>query len=109
MKVKISQDTVEKLISLLETFDASTQDFLDNLPTPEKYAILSVALVVRGDYEDYEIAYDESMRRVSAQELTRHMLAFQFLDCHLKDALQLKLSHFEQVWSNENDDEDEDD
>jgi hypothetical protein len=91
----------------LETFDTSTQDFLDNLPTPEKYAILSMTLVLRGDYEDYEIAYDESMNRISAQELTRHMLAFQCLDCHLKDALQFKWSYFEQVWSNENEDEDD--
>ena len=99
MKVKTSRSTVEKLIQLLERFDASTEDFLDDLPTPEKYTILAVALIVRGDYEDFEIAFEESMCRFSAQSLTKHLLNFKHLDCHLKDALQLKWSCFEQVWS----------
>ena len=107
MKVKTSKDTVERLISLLERFDASTEQFLNELPTPEKYTILAMALTVRGDYEDFELAYDESMHRVLAQDLTKHLLNFRFLECHLQDALRLKWSYFECLWSNEDEDEDE--
>jgi len=72
MKVKTSKATVEKLAQLLESYDASTEQFLDDLPTPEKYAVLAMALVVKGQYDDFEMAYDESMHTVPAQELTRH-------------------------------------
>lgn len=105
MKVKTYRSSVEKLIALLERFDASTESFLDELPTPEKYAILGMALVVRGDYEDYEIACEESIQKVSAQALTKHLVNFPFLSCHLQDALRLKWSYFEVMWTA---DEDED-
>ena len=107
VKVKTSKETVEKLIELLERFDASTEQFLDKLPTPEKYAILAMALIVRGDYDDFEIACDESMHKVSAQDLTKHLMDFQFLNCHLQDALRLKWSYFEVVWTDEEEEEDE--
>ena len=107
MKIKAHRSSVEKLITLLEEFDASIEAFLDELPTSEKYAILGMALVVHGDYEDYEIAIDESMHKVSAQELTKHLIKFPFLSCHLQDALRLKWSYFEVVWTND-EDEDED-
>jgi hypothetical protein len=107
MKVKANRSSVEKLIALLEAFDASTEKFLDELPTPEKYAILGMVLVVRGEYEDYEIAYDESMHKVSAQDLTKHLLSFPFLSCHLQDALRLKWSYFEVLWTNDDYEEDE--
>lgn len=107
MKVKTSKGTVEKLVALLERFDASTEQFLDDLPTPEKYAILAMALVVRGDYEDFEIASDESMHKLSARDLTKHLMGFPFLNCHLQDALRLKWSYFEVVWTDAEDGEDE--
>jgi hypothetical protein len=105
MKVKANRNSIQELITLLEGFDASTERFLDDLPTPEKYAILAMALVVRGDYEDFEIALDESMHKISAQELTKHLLHFPFLTCHLQDALKLKWSYFEVVWTNDEDEE----
>ena len=105
MKVKTAKDTVEKLIVLLEQFDASTEEFLNNLPTPEKYSILAMALKVRGDYEDFEDAHYESMQRVSAKDLTRYLLNFKHLDCHLKDAVGLQWSYFEALQANDDDDE----
>jgi hypothetical protein len=107
MKVKTSQETVQELIELLERFDASTEQFLDELPTPEKYAVLAIALIVRGDYGDFEIAYDESMHTVSAQALTKHIMDFPSLSCHLQDALRHKWSDFEAVWTDDGDEEDE--
>jgi hypothetical protein len=106
MKVKTSKDTVQELIALLERFDASTEQFLDELPTPEKYAILAMALIVRGDYDDFEIACAESMHKVPAQNLTKHLMDFQFLNCHLQDALRLKWSYFEVVWMDNQQEED---
>jgi hypothetical protein len=107
MKVKTSQDTVEKLIELREQFDASTEQFLDNLPTPEKYAILAMTLVVHGGYDDYEIAHDDAMHKVSAQDLTKHLLKYPFLECHLKDALKLKWSYFEVLHTDDCEDDEE--
>lgn len=57
MKVKTTQETVQTLIHLLETYDASTEQFLDDLPTPEKYNILAMAWVIGRGYDDFEIAY----------------------------------------------------
>jgi len=107
MKVKTSQETVEKLIVLLEEFDTSTDDFLNNLPTPEKYAILAMAWKVQGNYEDFEDAHYEAMQKVSAKDLTQYLLDFRFLECHLKDALKLKWLYFEVLHTN--DDESDDD
>jgi len=107
MKVKTSQETVRNLIELLERFDASTEQFLNDLPTPEKYAILAMALIVRGDYDDFEIASEESMEKVPALDLTKHLMAFRFLNCHLQDALRLKWSYFEVVWADAEDEDDE--
>jgi hypothetical protein len=107
MKVKTSQETVCMLIELLETFDASTEQFLDELPTPEKYAILAMALIVRGDYDDFEIAHDESIHTVSAPALTKHLVDFPFLSCHLQDAIRLRWSYFEVLWSDDDTDDEE--
>ena len=106
MKVKTSSETVGELIKLLETFDASTEQFLDDLPTPEKYAILAMALTVRGADDDFEMTHDESMHSVSAKDLTRRLMAIPFLYCHLQDALRLGLPYFEQAWTDEEETED---
>jgi hypothetical protein len=95
VKVKTSPSTVQELADLLERFDASTEQFLDDLPTPEKYAVLTMALVVGSGYEDYEEAHDEATRRVSAQDLTRYLLNFPFLYCHLSDAVRLGWDYVE--------------
>jgi hypothetical protein len=107
MKVKTSQETVKKLIDFLERFEASTEQFLNDLPTAEKYAILAMAMMVRSGYDDYEEAYDDATHKVCVQELTKHLLNFQFLNCHLQDALRLKLSYFEVVWTEDEDDEED--
>lgn len=107
MKVKTSKETVEKLIVLLETFDTSTEQFLNELPTPEKYAVLAMAMMLQG-YNDFEEAYDDATHKVSAQDLTKHFLSYPFLYCHLQDALRLKWSYFEVIWTeNEADEENE--
>jgi hypothetical protein len=108
MKVKTSQDTVKTLIELRERLAASENDFLNDLPTPEKYAILAMAWKVRGDYEDYEDAYYEATHKVSAKDLTTYLLNFRFLECHLQDALKLKWPWFECLQA-EDDEDDEDD
>jgi hypothetical protein len=107
LKVKTSIETVEKLIALLKGYDAFTEQFLNDLPTPEKYTILSMALIVQGHYEDFEVAYEESMHKVSAQDLTKYLRDYPWLWCHLQDALMLKWSHFEVLWTD--DDEEDDD
>lgn len=104
MKVKTSKETVEKLIVLLETFDASTEQFLNDLPTPEKYAILAMAMMLQS-YDDFNEAYDDATHIVSAQDLTIYLLNYPLLDCHLQDALRLKWSYFEVIWTEDKDDE----
>lgn len=83
---------------LLDTFDASAEQFLNDLPTPEKYSILGMALVVWGEYEDFEEAVYQSERKVSAQDLTKHLLELhksKFLSYRLQDALRLGWEHVE--------------
>jgi hypothetical protein len=104
MKVKISRATVERLIGLLETFDANTEQFLDELPTPEKYAVLAMAWVIQSN-KDLETAYDDATHLVSAQELTKYLLAFRGLNEHLRDALGLGWEYFEFPVSNDDESE----
>jgi len=104
MKVKTSKENVEKLIVLLETFDASTEQYLNDLPTPEKYAILVMAMMLQG-YDDFDEAYDAATHKISAQDLTKHLLNYPFLHCHLQDALRHKWSYFEVIWTEDEDDE----
>jgi len=66
-----------------------------------------MALVVKGTYEDFEIAYDEMTHKVSAQQLTKHMIDFKDLRWHLQDALRLKWSYFEVMWTNGEDEDEE--
>jgi hypothetical protein len=107
MKVKTSKKTVEELIVLLETFDASTEQFLNDLPTSEKYAVLAMAMMLQS-YDDFEEAYDYATRKVSAQDLTKHLLGYPFLYCHLQDALYLKWQYFEAILTEDADDEEND-
>jgi hypothetical protein len=100
MKVKTSKEIVEKLIVLLEAYDATTEQFLNNLPTPEKYAILCMAMTLRG-YDDFEEAYYDATHKVSAQDLTKHLLDYPDLKHHLQDALRFKWSYFELIWTEE--------
>lgn len=104
MKIKTSSATVEKLIVLLETFDAETEAFLDGLPTPEKYTILAMAWVIQSG-KDFETAYEDAMHHVSAQELTKHLLAFRGLNEHLRDSIGLGWEYFEFPVSDDNEDE----
>ncbi|SRR5258707_2803775 len=106
MKVRTSRKSVTKLIGLLETFDTSAEQFLDDLPTPEKYAILAMAMMVQG-YDDFEEAYDDATHKASVQELTKHLLKYPFLDCHLQDALRLGWKTFEFGWPVDEDEDEE--
>jgi hypothetical protein len=51
-------------------------------------------------------AFDDATHKVSAQNLTKHLLDYKFLYCHLQDALRYKLSYFEVIWTSGADDED---
>lgn len=99
MKVKVRMETVQKLAAMLQSFDAETESFLDSIPTPDKYAILAMALAIGEGYDDYEEAHYDAMRRVSAQNLTNYLKDYKFLYCHLQDALKLGPNHFEVIWS----------
>jgi len=107
MKIKTTQETVKELIRLLEQYDSDTEKFLDNLPTPEKYAILAMYKVVTCGHDDYELVHDDTMHSVSAQDLTNHLMRIPFLNYALEDALRLKWEYFECVWADEDPEEKE--
>ena len=48
MRITTTTETIEKVKTLLQTYDADTQNFLDDLPTREKYAILALAMMMNG-------------------------------------------------------------
>jgi len=89
MRITTNTDTIEKVKMLLQTYDANTESFLNDLPTREKYAILALAMMINQGYEDYEEAYDEATRKVSAQKLTKCLMEFPWLWCHLQDVVQI--------------------
>jgi hypothetical protein len=97
VKMKVPTETVQKLATMLETYDAETQSFLDEMPTPDKYEILAMAMTVQG-YDDYEEAHCDATHRVSAQHLTKHLMDYKFLWCYLQDAIRLGREHFEVAW-----------
>jgi len=94
---------------MLETYDVDTERFLDELPTREKYAILTLAMMIHEGHDDYEFAYDEATHKVSAQELTKYMMNYnhRFMWCHLQEVLSYGLSHFEVAWVGSANDSDE--
>ena len=46
-------------------------------------------MMINQGYDDYEEAYALATRKVSAQELTKHLMEFQCLWCHLQDVVQI--------------------
>lgn len=95
MTIPTTKETVEQAQSLLATYDAGTERFLDDLPTREKYAILALSWMISQGYEDFQEAYDDATRKVSAQELTKFLMTDKFLQWHLQDVLRHDLSRFE--------------
>jgi hypothetical protein len=74
---------------MLETYNADTEQFLNDLPTREKYAMLALAIMINQGYDDYEEGYDEATRKVSAQGLTEYLMKFPWLWCHLQNVVQI--------------------
>ena len=109
MKVKARLESVRKLKDLLNVQWDNSQiikEFLDELPTPEKYSIVAMAWVITSNYEDYEDALDEIQRQVHPERLTDFILNFRFLECHLHDAMAKGLKWFDCVNTNDEPDED---
>jgi hypothetical protein len=99
MTIKTKRETVSKLIDLSESWDASTEQFLNDLPTREKYEILAMAWAVRSG-KDFEEMYEIATHEISAQQLTARLLNyweddFPSLPHHLRDAVMLGWKHFE--------------
>jgi hypothetical protein len=107
MKIKVPMETVQKLATMLETYDAETQSFLDSLATPDKYEILALAMTIQNGYDDYEEAHCQALHKVSAQDLTKYLMDYKFLYCHLQDAMRLGAKHFEVAWCDDDSDENE--
>ncbi len=101
-------ETVQKVATMLENFDADTQSFLDALPTPDKYEILALAITINNGYDDYEEAHCEALHKVSAQDLTKYLMDYKFLYCHLQDALRFGAKHFEVAWCNDEEEDEQD-
>jgi hypothetical protein len=108
VKMKVPMETVQKLATMLESYDVETEAFLDSLPTPEKYAILAMGMTVGEGYDDYEAAHCDATYRASAQNLTKYLMDYKFLWCHLQDAMRLGPEHFEVAWCADEGDENED-
>jgi hypothetical protein len=105
-------ETIQKVKTLLETYDADTERFLDELPTREKYAILALAMMICEEHDDFEAAYYEASSRISAQGLTKYLMEFPWLWCHLQDVVQIierrGWDGFEMLCMKDSGDEDED-
>jgi hypothetical protein len=112
MRITTTTETIQKVKTLLHTYDADTEQVLNDMPTREKYAILALAKMIhQGCYEDYEEAYDEATRKVSAQGLTKYLMEYEWLWCHLQDVVQVVDRHgwepFEVMYTNDEDEDEE--
>ena len=111
VKIKISPETVKKVAELSKTFDASMEDFLNALPTPEKYEIVALAWSVRTG-KDFEDRHCEATHSILAQQLTSYLLnystdGYPSLYEHLTDAVSLGWVHFEIPIVDEDEEEEE--
>ena len=113
MKINITTERLDKVKTLLEMYEADTENFLNAMPTREKYAMLALVFMHNQGYEYYEEAYDAVTRKVNAQELTKYLMDYPFLWCHLQDIVQIVSRHggwdaFQVVWVSHHEEKEED-
>jgi hypothetical protein len=70
MKVNISIQTIEKIYELLHKYDATTEQFITDLSSNDKYEILALIMMVRNNYEDFEEAHYAAKNKIPEQGLT---------------------------------------
>ena len=94
MKVKVSIQTIEKLFELLHKYDATTEQFITELSSSDKYEILALILMVRNNYEDFEEAHDAAKNKIPEQDLTKYFMGrssdnWQTLQGELQDVIAI--------------------
>lgn len=112
MKIKTNIETVEKVWTLLTSFDADTERFLnEEVQTRDKITILALAWMIRGGYEDFEESYYDAERKVPATGLTKLLMEDKDLRYNLQDVIQYAKrdgwEKFETMWVEHLEDEDE--
>ena len=113
VKVKTTIETVEKVRILLTEFDADTERFLnEEVQTRDKITILALAWMIRDGYDDFEEAYYDAERKVSALDLTKFLMDDKDLPYNLQDVVQYAKrdgwEKFEIMWIDHIEDEDGD-
>jgi hypothetical protein len=115
MKVNISIQTIEEFLGLLREYDATTEKFITELPSRDKYEILALIMMVRSDYEDFEEAHEAEKNKIPEQDLTKYFMGrssdnWQTLQSELQDVIAEQKRYgwerFEIMWGDQNDDED---
>lgn len=116
MKVNISIQTIEKFFGLLHKYDATTEQFIADLPSRDKYEILALIMMVRGSYEDFEEAHDAAKNKIHEQDLTKYFMGrssdnWQTLHGELQDVIAIEKRYgwekFEIMWADHQADEDD--
>ena len=95
MKVTISIQTIEKLCELLHKYDATTDQFITELSSSDKYEILALIMMVRDNYEDVEEAHDAAKNKIPEQDLTKYFMGrssdnWQTLQGELQDVIAIE-------------------
>jgi hypothetical protein len=117
IKINISIQTIEKFFELLHKYDATTEQFITELSPNDKYEILALIMMVRGNYEDFEEAHDAAKNKIPEQDLTKYFMGrssdnWQTLQGELQDVIAIEKrdgwEYFE-LMRGDDTDEDEDD
>jgi hypothetical protein len=116
MNVNISIETIEELLRILHKYDAGTERFITDLSTSDKYDILALIMMVRGNFEDFEEAQNTAKEKIPEHELNKYFMGrssdnWQTLHGELQDIIAIQKRDgwewFEFVRLNGNADEDE--
>jgi hypothetical protein len=114
MKVNVSIQTIEKLFELLHKYHATTEQFITELSSSDKYEILALIMMVRGNYEDFEEAHDAAKNKIPEQDLTKYFMGrssdnWQTLQGELQDVIAMEKHYgwekFEIMWVDHKEDE----
>jgi len=116
MKVNITIETIEHFKQLLDEYHTETESFLKKLSVGEKYEILTLTMMVRSNFNDFEEAYEAAKNKIHEQGLTEYFMErtkcnWQTLHGELQDVIAIQQLHgwefFELMHSDDSDEDEE--
>jgi len=95
LKVTISIQTIEKFFELLHKYDATTEQFITEHSSSDKYEILALIMMARSNYEDFEEAHYAARNKIPELDLNKYFMRrssddLQTLQAELQDVIAIE-------------------